>query len=441
VKSGFLLLACWLSTTLAADTSIYQPSSQALALESAKGSARSQALGLADVAMTHGADSIFSNPASLAVLKEGELSVHHNSWLVDTWQETGLVALPMGRWGGAALFGDHMDYGSFEGRDPAGNLTASFSASRNGGGVGWGWDVAPGLAVGAAVKATLQQLADDTSQGFSGDIGALYHATPLLQAGLAFINIGPSLQGDGLAQKAVLGLASHVEPSDRISVQLGVSAEGEAGGVDRLHLGGEMTFLGKYAARLGYQADFEEDLLGGFHGFTAGAGYAWNDLQVDYAWVPFGTLGDSNRVSLSWHFSHAHETRSPSREAEVRAWMPHEIIPPPSPSSSAPVRTTTVPEEPKGMKAKVLSDEEAQALIQRQHHPQELSFSGNAQKDMLQYRQAIKENPQDKDAWRNLARIYDLFGATDQARDAWKAVLELDPSDPEALRWTASHTE
>jgi len=51
----------------------------------------------------------------------------------------------------------------------------------------------------------------------------------------------------------------------------------------------------------------------------------------------------------------------------------------------------------------------------------------------------LKENPDDLEGWRQLARSYDVLGRKDEAISAHRRVLELSPSDPDALWRLAFH--
>ena len=40
----------------------------------------------------------------------------------------------------------------------------------------------------------------------------------------------------------------------------------------------------------------------GFTGFSAGAGFDFSSLRLDYAWIPFGDLGSVNRMTIAFRF-------------------------------------------------------------------------------------------------------------------------------------------
>ncbi|MDD5304698.1 MAG: hypothetical protein PHS14_16510, partial [Elusimicrobia bacterium] len=42
--------------------------------------------------------------------------------------------------------------------------------------------------------------------------------------------------------------------------------------------------------------------LDGFTGLSAGAGFDFSALRLDYAWIPFGDLGSVNRITIAFRF-------------------------------------------------------------------------------------------------------------------------------------------
>jgi len=66
----------------------------------------------------------------------------------------------------------------------------------------------------------------------------------------------------------------------------------------RLSAGGESQIAG----RLGYQTRSAADLSDGISSVSAGVGYGWGPYDVDFAWAPFGDLGNTYRISFSGKF-------------------------------------------------------------------------------------------------------------------------------------------
>lgn len=51
-----------------------------------------------------------------------------------------------------------------------------------------------------------------------------------------------------------------------------------------------------FSPRVGYKSEDSE--LDGTNGVTAGFGFGYNNAMLDYAWTPYGELGDTHKISL-----------------------------------------------------------------------------------------------------------------------------------------------
>ena len=298
----------------AAGETYYDAGSKALPLQQAAGTARATAMGSAVVAVPQGAASLLWNPAGLSRLGGKELSLHHNSGLGDTIQETAIFGMPLGevKAGGGSLGGlaaslGYVNYGSFSGRDALGQPADTYHAGEYSGSVGWGMEVLPKLSAGIALKADQSNLAGKRYNAMASDLGVMYKLIPSLDLGLTYsnINLGSRIGQSKLTSGWRLGAAWAV----RKNWLLAASGELQSSSVNRAQLGTEYL-VGNLeeknnilALRAGYQANFPNPQLSGLTGLTLGLGYtfarAWT---VDYAMVPSGELGTSNKFSLTYKF-------------------------------------------------------------------------------------------------------------------------------------------
>ena len=69
-----------------------------------------------------------------------------------------------------------------------------------------------------------------------------------------------------------------------------------------LDLGTEYWLDKDLAVRAGYQVGHGADGLGTLVGFGAGLGIKLRQFTFDYAFVPFGDLGDTHRMTLGLRF-------------------------------------------------------------------------------------------------------------------------------------------
>lgn len=67
-------------------------------------------------------------------------------------------------------------------------------------------------------------------------------------------------------------------------------------------LGCEYWLLNMVGLRAGYKYGYHTDSLGNIVGITGGLSLRAFNFQLDYAFVPFGELGDTHRFSLSAKF-------------------------------------------------------------------------------------------------------------------------------------------
>ncbi len=88
----------------------------------------------------------------------------------------------------------YLNYGSFTGADPSGNITGTFSASEYAMSFIWAREIDSLFSVGINFKPVLSHLEKYTSFGFAFDIGASWHNRPdLFSAGLVIRNAGLQL--------------------------------------------------------------------------------------------------------------------------------------------------------------------------------------------------------------------------------------------------------
>ncbi|HTW91979.1 MAG TPA: hypothetical protein VMH22_09755 [bacterium] len=62
----------------------------------------------------------------------------------------------------------------------------------------------------------------------------------------------------------------------------------------------ECRLVKALALRLGYRTGSDHD---GFSGLRAGLGLTWHGIGVDYPYAPYGKLGASHRIAISYHGS------------------------------------------------------------------------------------------------------------------------------------------
>lgn len=266
--------------------------------------ARELALGSAASVLTEGANAINWNPGRLAGLKEKSLSASYNMLFIDESQGFLGYAAPLGEDMGSVGVGvNYLTVSNIEKRtgdtDSADstfsndNTAVSFSYARAG--------VAPGLAVGGSLKYIQQKLDTHTDKAVALDLGSTYKINGDWTAAFVIQNLGSHIGPDPLPLIFKGGAATRF-----FDGKLAIAADADWLAQDqRLYgeLGAEYS-LNKYLAfRAGYQAGRSADKLGsGLVGLGTGLGLKFDHVTLDYAYVPFGDLGATHRMTLGYNF-------------------------------------------------------------------------------------------------------------------------------------------
>lgn len=280
--------------------------------------ARAEAMGETYAAVAGGADSLFWNPAGLFQPVESqkpELSLSYNSLLETSYSSAFSFVRRMKNrenavWAAGLIFNSQSALQGFnEFGDPTGSFTPNDLA----------FSVAAARAfdekftLGAAAKVIRQQLAGETDVTFALDFGILlYHAFDLgespVDVGASLQNLGPGIslgsEKDPLPLQIRVGGVWWTTPDFSMLADLHFPVDQDP----YLSLGGEWRAYSKKdftaALRGGFNMKNTRD-IDGISGFTAGFGAGFKDMRLDYAWVPFGDLGQTHRFTFNLRFAQA----------------------------------------------------------------------------------------------------------------------------------------
>jgi len=264
--------------------------------------ARGAALSGAYCAAGDDALSVFYNPAGTALADKKEILLGHNEWLQGIRNETLAYVHPLGprltAFGGInALFS-----GSMNRYDPEGDKTGVFNSMEGAVSAGLSAGLGNDFYGGAAVKALSQQAVGTRAMAWAGDAGLL-KVDGEWRFGLSAANFGGRLKFGSRSFPLPLMLRAGISRNflDNFMVSAdGVKAGGSAaaaalGAEGRMRAGPREYFF----LRAGYKTG--RSRYAG-PGFTAGAGFINRDLRLDYAFAPYGDLGDVHRVTVALRF-------------------------------------------------------------------------------------------------------------------------------------------
>lgn len=268
------------------------------------GGAAGPAMGDAYTASARGVSSLYYNPGGLGFTDRAEVEAMYQRLVLDIGQgQIGFVH-PLNdktTWG---LGVSYLDYGRTSRVTLSDIINSNIPSSSFGGQDilvtgALGREFNENFAIGVAAKVFHQEIDNISATAVAADIGLSVRLTNLpLRFGVSGHNLGtklkfeqtsenlPTLVRGGLALDLFnnrVTLMADVEKARDQDVTAGVGAE--------------IRVLEMLALRVGYDGRNDAG-----NGLTAGLGVKVSDLSFDYAYVPYGDLGQNHRVSLTYKF-------------------------------------------------------------------------------------------------------------------------------------------
>ena len=312
---------------------------------------RAVAMGESYAGLAEDVTATYWNPAGLALLARPEFTAMHVFWLEDIFFEHLGAAFPLAR-GTAGVSVVYLNHGTLlrseEGDTPDSPDRGEFSAANGSVTGAYALDLTPNMFVGGGVKVFAESIDANDSVGWAVDLGFRYR-TPLpeLTFGAVVQNLGPATrvveQYFRLPLNFKVGFAYRPRPDLALLLDYNQLLEQDG----RISLGAEYWFEEVLALRAGYRYQsavdafeyYEGEGTGVLSGVSAGVGVRYQDLRLDYAFVPYGFLGSTHRIALTY------APPAPAREASEPAPAPEASEPAPAPEASepAPAREASEP--------------------------------------------------------------------------------------------------
>ncbi len=260
--------------------------------------ARYLAMGGAAAASADDANALFWNPANLALAREASLSLTYGAQVESLNDQFAGYVQPAGRWGAFGAAMQMFSAGTLSQTDDTGARLGTFAPRDAAGLAGWGRRFFGNVTFGLNAKLVQSRILSSAST-WAADAGLGFQMNGLA-FGLAARNMGGKLKFDREESPLPLtfqaGAAWKPGESWLIAVD-GSRARDEdaalgAGLEWKLGLGTSALFL-----RGGYNTRTRD--VPGLQGMSAGLGWRWSLLDVDYAWIPMGDLGQTHRASVN----------------------------------------------------------------------------------------------------------------------------------------------
>lgn len=268
-------------------------------------SARASGMGEAAVAASWDATAVRTNPAAMLRVEENSASFMHAEHLKGAFLDHLAYVRRSSAENALGLSLLYMNYGSIQKTDefatPIGTarptdlaLTGAFA--RQFGGHAFGLSLS-----------YIQSKIVDSAQTAAASVGILSRPYGMnrVRAALVVENLGGTMKFDRKADPLPLtvrgGVAGYLRPDWLATAELVAPRDAGLYGA----VGTEKWFGSPFDRGLALRAGYNTRSLGDLNGLTgvsAGLGFAFSAFMLDYAFVPFGELGWTHRVSLSMRF-------------------------------------------------------------------------------------------------------------------------------------------
>ena len=281
------------------------------------------------VTSVEGPDSLFYNPAGLALLKRPVLSAAHNEYFEGLRQEYLALAIPIQGAGVLGFGGSYLYSGAIQSYDASDNPIGSYSTS---GGVAvasyaqrWPLTERPRprrpwekrrpppkeapwrVAFGASVKLISERLDDKAGQTPAFDAGLLLRLPQDVQLGASVLNVGGShtvdQTGFPLPRELRAGLSRLFQLQDTMSMRVMADVMQDRTQDLAFLSGVEFCPLPWLAVRGGYRTNLDAGSglsfgmgLGG--DFLGQGGGLLRGLRLDYAYADGGPFGATHRIGI-----------------------------------------------------------------------------------------------------------------------------------------------
>lgn len=280
--------------------------------------ARATAMGDAFVGLADDVTAIYWNPAGLQNLSQKEVSFMHDMWFQSITYDYAALAWPFKGFGvigmnvvllntGSPITQTTVNSSFSPGSssffvDSTSSVTASdmlisFSYAR-------ALDSQEDWKIGGTFKMISQTLAGTSASAFACDVGLLVRsAVEGLSLGLVFQNLGTQItmqqEGYSLPTSAKAGTSWKI-PSQNVTFVMDATQSI----YNQTRLNGGLEYDTKRFMDIILRGGYRLELGGGdvdvVSGLTAGFGINLFGMQTDYAFEPFGELGNTHSVSLTY---------------------------------------------------------------------------------------------------------------------------------------------
>lgn len=245
---------------------------------------------------------LFYNPALIGSDGKRAIGLSHSEWIVDTRYDNLTATLPVLRKLAVGAGITYLYRPAIEGYDQFGPTGEEFKTNNYQAVLGVKFAPIPLISAGLNLKYFRENLGEWHAEGMAVDIGLFYRLERVgFSAGVSVQNIGPDVKFDSIDEPIPLTVRAGASQSfylEGLNMRATIAADAVVPRYEELYVstGAEVELQETLCVRAGYCS--EKYRPGS--GFSMGGGIKVSrHLSVDYAFSPYGELGNFHRLSVN----------------------------------------------------------------------------------------------------------------------------------------------
>jgi hypothetical protein len=271
--------------------------------------ANASGMGNAYSAVSDGAESLYWNPGAVVLNDSKKLSFTHTAYIESTSYDTLYFTNKINEDSAFGVGLQYLSYDSLDEIDPSGIKLGSYEPSDMALSAGYSIrlrgsnSILDGAGVGVSLKYIKAEV-KDSATAFAADIGFI---TGLInnkfRGAVTVYNLGSKIKFDKEDENLPLmfRVGARYDINENFLTSIDLSLPRDADTYFSLGAAYKKSFdKNLLTIRAGY--DGRNSDVEGFSGFNFGAGFEFSDISVDYAFVPYGDLDTTHRISVGFKF-------------------------------------------------------------------------------------------------------------------------------------------
>ncbi len=270
--------------------------------------ARATAMGQAGSAIPQDADSIYWNPSGIASLEKRTVTLMHANFLEGFYYDYAAYAQPLGNIGSVGVGAQYLVSGKINETDSLGKSHGSIRFSDLAATFGYAkrFKMAEEQYVSLGLGAKwIRSRVIETANAGAVDLGILWQQNRKLSFSAGAQNIGSKIkfqsESNNLPFNLKFGTGYQFAVPLKAALDVNFPRDNEPNAAVGAEYTQHVTDKHRIFFRGGYNTTTAND-ISGVNSISFGMGFAWQGYRLDFAWVPYGRLGNTYRFGLNTSF-------------------------------------------------------------------------------------------------------------------------------------------